>query len=348
MISEWQEFLAANKAELNKDRVASAPHTQPLFEDINANILCDLSEVGLIGVFGKESADFLQRQLINDVSQVTPTHSQLNAYCNPKGRMLAIFRIFMRDDIFYLRIPVGVLRPTLERLRMFVLRAEVTLEDVSDRLVRIGLAGPTAEDLLSAMVDKVPSEPDDCISQNGVTMLRVPGPHPRFELYGEVDAMKPVWATLDCNTRTVDTSVWSLLDIFAGIPTVLEQTVEAFVPQMTNLDLIGGVSFDKGCYPGQEIVARTHYLGKVKRRMFRCHANTDHTPLPGTVVNASAQPQGPALGTIVDAQPNPKGGVEALAVLQLADLETGVLRLDGADKPPIEIKALPYEVFTST
>lgn len=347
MMPEWRKFLQAAEADLDKDRAEGCLHTQPHAEEINANVLCDLSELGLIGAFGEENAGFLQRQLINDVSQVNATHSQLNAYCNPKGRMLAIFRVFKRDDKFYLRLPQEVLTITLKRLRMYVLRTKVTLEDASDELVRIGLAGPNTEDLLASLVDKIPSRPDDCVSQNGLTILRVPGLRPRFELYGDIDAMPSVWSTLRRSAYPVDASAWSLLDIFAGIPTVLEQTVETFVPQMANLDLIGGVSFDKGCYPGQEIIARTRYLGKLKRRMFRCHVDTEDTPQPGTVVYSYAHHQRPNVGLIVDAQPHPNGGIEALAVLQLAGAETAELRLDGPDEHPIKLKTLPYKFSIS-
>ena len=343
MNQEWKAFLHNAGAEFDDGRVASFGNPEvELSVATTGEVLCDLSHYGLIAVQGDDAQSFLHAQFTNDLRQVSDTRSQLNAYCSPKGRVLASFRVFRRDGIYYLSLPGELLEPMLKRLRMFVLRARVAMQDAGDALARVGFSGPHAGQRLHDTLGGVPEQVDDALRAQEITVIRVLGSHPRYELYGEPQAMQKVWTALDVHAAPVGAAAWGLLDILAGVPTLSPQTMDEFVPQMINLQLIGGVSFTKGCYPGQEVVARMQYLGKLKRRMYRARIDADTRPLPGEPLYAPLEEAGQDLGKIVAAQPSPDGGWEVLAVVQSAAVASGAVRLGGAEGPRLTFVDLPY------
>jgi folate-binding protein YgfZ len=346
MNTQWQQFLVTQGATIEDDRVvhfASDVQTETQAA-LSGSILCDLSHYGLIRVSGPEAESFLQNQFCNDVRNVTESQSQLNGYCNPKGRALAFFRLFRRGEHYYLRLPQSILQPTLNRLRMFVLMTKVTLEDASDELVRIGFSAPDAEQQLQMVLGNIPVKPDDVHHAGDISVIRVTDTRPRFELYGPVEAIQALWETLAKQATPVGHGGWELLDIQAGIPEVYEDTQEAFVPQMINLQAISALSFKKGCYPGQEIVARMHYLGKLKRRMYLAHVDSDEVPAAGEALFAEGSESAQGVGKVVRAQRNPGGGTELLAVIEIASADQRPLRLKNADGPLLKLEELPYIV----
>ncbi len=349
MKPEWKEFLINAGAEFDDGRVVTFgnPEREKRMST-TGSILCDLSHMGLISAYGDDAETFLQGQSSNDVSQVSGSRSQLSSYCSPKGRMLANFRLFKRGETYYLRMPRELIEPVLQRLRMFVLMSKVTLEDADDALVRFGFSGPEAEAELSQALGTPPADDDAVVQIGEVTVIRIPGPHPRFELYGELEPMKKLWDKLNVHAAPVGASPWALLDILAGIPTVYSQTSEAFVPQMANMELVNGVSFKKGCYPGQEVVARMQYLGKLKRRMYRLHMDSNEAPKPGDDLFDANDESEQSAGKIVDAQPHPDGGIAALAVVQIASAEAGRLHLGSRQGLALAIEALPYPLEVKT
>jgi hypothetical protein len=141
--------------------------------------------------------------------------------------------------------------------------------------------------------------------------------------------------------------VWDWLDIMAGIPGVHPETSDAFVPQMANLEIVGGVNFKKGCYPGQEIVARMQYLGKLKQRMYRARFEGNTQPHPGDSIFAPDFP-GQSAGTVVAAQPAPDNGFDLLAVIQISSAEAGELHLGSETGPKLSLQNLPYPVAPAT
>ena len=345
MKTEWQNFLQDAGAEIENNRVISFGNPEREQRVLHSGlIICDLSHFGLIAAYGEDAADFLQGQLTNDIRDVSTQHSQLSAACTPKGRMLANFRIFKRDETFYLRLPASLLESILKRLKMFTLMSKVTLEDASQALVRIGVSGPSADEHLGDMISDLPQADDDSCQCNGYTIIRVAGIHPRYEIYGELDDMQKLWNHLDVHGAPVGAAAWSMLDILAGIPNIYPETTEAFVPQMLNMQAINGVNFQKGCYTGQEVVARMQYLGKAKRRMFHIQFNTSETVKPGDRLYAADSTSGQGPGTIVDAQANADGSYEALAVINIADTEKPGLKLHDENGADIVIKELPYKV----
>ncbi len=310
-------------------------------------VIADLAHTGLIAVRGPDAATFLQNQFSNDVREVSQQHSQMSAYCNPKGRILACFRIFMHDETYYLRMPRELIDAILKRLRMFVLRAKVTLEDASDTLVHIGIASPHGATELKDILGSLPENIDDAVYSNRLTVIRLPGAQPRFEIIGEFAAAKDVWNKLGAHAIPVGAGVWDLLDIRAGIPTVYTATSEAFVPQMVNLHLINGVSFKKGCYPGQEIVARMHYLGTLKRRMYLAHILSDTAPQPGDALYGADTENTQGIGAIVTAQPAPEGGFDVLAVVEIKAAEHSSVHLQNVGGATLAFRELPYPLSFS-
>lgn len=298
----------------------------------------DLSHFGLIKASGEDTRTFLQGQLTNDIREVSPELTQLSSYCSPKGRMLGSFLIFQRGDELYLQLPMERLDATLKRLSMFVLRSKVTLENVSETYARIGLAGDCAAGLLPF----APSDDKASETRDDLTIIRLPGDRPRFELIAPIDKMTAIWMELADQAEQVGADFWALMDIRAGMPTVFEDTVEAFVPQMANMQLIGGVSFTKGCYTGQEVVARMQYLGKLKRRMYRLRIDAAERPTPGAELFSPASASGQGAGRIVDAAPAPEGGYEALAVLEVGVADAGDIHLGASDGPALTLLDLPY------
>lgn len=343
MNADWKRHLADAGAIRDEDgRVLHFGDAAAELRHADDLVLADLSHLAVVAVRGEDSLDFLQGQFTNDVRRVDATHSQLAAWCNPKGRMLAALRIFRRAGELHLLLEGSLLEPTLKRLRMYVLRSKVSLEDASEALPGFGLSGPGADSHLAELLGSAPAAPDGALEHEALTVLRLPGPHPRFSIHGPVATLAPLWSRLrEAGARPVGTQVWALQDIRAGQPSIHPATQEAFVPQMVNLEVIDGVNFKKGCYTGQEVVARMHYLGKPKRRMFRARAQTGEVPPPGTEIHAVGEDQ--SAGKVVDAQAAPEAGVELLAVLQLSAVEGGTeLRLGGPDGPRLELLELPY------
>ncbi|MBN4079225.1 folate-binding protein YgfZ [Beggiatoa alba] len=348
----WTEFLTSQTAHWQDGRVThfgdDASHVLDekraalaTLTNGDTHILCDLSHYSLLSATGADAQNFLQNQFCNDVHNVSPTQSQLNAYCTPKGRILAFFRLFQREDCYYLRLPQEILEPTLKRLRMYVMMSKVTLEDVSDTLMRIGFAGPDAQQRLSHWLDAVPTVADTVTQSNGLSIVCVQ-PGTRFEIIGEATNLIPLWGNLSAQATPVGDGSWELLEIHAAIPEVLADTQEAFVPQMINLQGINALSFKKGCYPGQEIVARMHYLGKLKRRMFIAHTDDEATVTPGNALFAEGSTSGQGVGKVVRAQSNPEGGTDLLAVIEISSAEERTLRLHDTDGALLKLLELPY------
>jgi folate-binding protein YgfZ len=345
--AEWRAFLARAGAVFEDDRVLH--YGNPEVERRNTaigDILTDLSHLAVLRAEGADAQSFLQGQLSNDINLVNETRAQLSSYCNAKGRMFAIFLIFRRpDNAYYLQLPAALAEPMLKRLRMFILRAKVKLEFADSGLGRIGLSGPNAETLLKNALGKTPVDIYDSFTNDDVTVVRLPGPHARFEMHASLTRLMSLWQSLSAKATPVGAGPWFWLDIMAGIPVILPGTVEEFVPQMANLELVGGVSFTKGCYPGQEIVARMHYLGRLKHRMFRAHVECLLPPQPGTPVYAPDLP-GQSTGHVLDAQPSPQGGYDLLAVVHISSKEAGELHLAVSDGPRLALEKLPYSFST--
>lgn len=307
-------------------------------------VVVELSELGLVQATGEDTLSFLQGQLSCDVRKIQPEQAQYGCYCSPKGRILANFIAWSDDrgqDVF-LQMPRSILEGIRKRLSMFVLRAKVKLLDPSAELIRLGIAGEQARKLLTEVLPTLtlPELPLGVAYGPGMTILCL-APN-RFELIATPEQGAHLKTMLTQQVPVVSFMSWQWLDIQAGLPTIFAETQEQFIPQMVNMDLIGGISFQKGCYPGQEIVARTQYLGKLKRRMVRVHIDSERPILPGDSLY-SIKLGDQACGMIVNATPSPVQGWDALAVIQLDVLEDGnTIHWKSLEGAPLNCLPLPY------
>lgn len=309
-----------------------------LLATASGNILTDLSHLGLLEVSGEDAVTFLQGQLTNDVKQLNGSNSHYSGYCTAKGRLLALFLAFSHGDHIHLQLNGALTEAILKRLKMFVLRSKVRIEDASSRIIRIGLSGPDTPALLSKVFAQVPAEAHELVSMDNSAVIRLPGAAPRFVAYTSPEHAPEMWARFAQTCKPVGAPCWDWLEIQAGIPDITPATQEQFVPQMVNLDLLGGISFKKGCYTGQEIVARTHYLGKVKRRTYAAHVARDQMPQPGNPVfgKESTEP----VGQVVLAAASPAGGYDLLTEIRQESAEAGPISLNGVAGPVLTLVPL--------
>jgi folate-binding protein YgfZ len=341
MTSGWPEFLSARGATFDDGVVRDFGDLRGELETAaTGGVIADLSHLGLLGVTGADAEAFLQGQLSCDVGQLAADASTFGSYCSAKGRMLASFLLWREPHGYTLLLSRTLVSAIEKRLRQFVLRAQVTIADPGASRVLIGAAGNAAEDVLRASIGAIPARIHAVAHGDGVTVVRLPAN--RFVIAAASDRAGALWSTLSGGLRPVGTPCWEWLDIVAGMPLVTARTQDELVPQMANLELIGGVSFEKGCYPGQEVVARTQYRGKSKRRMFLARVE-GIAPAPGDPLY-SEDLGDQASGAIVNAAPAPGGGFDVLAVVPTASAASSTVRIGSPDGAPLRFRPLPYAV----
>ena len=310
-------------------------------------IVCDLAPLAVLAIDGADAASFLQGQLSSDVVGLGPGACQYTSYNSPSGRMLANFVLWRagpsEGDGFRALLPADIAAAVRKRLAMYVLRSKVTVTDISTTLVRCGVGGPAAAAAVGAALGAAPP-PFGVVRTEDVTVLGVPGP--RFVVLAGIDRAGAVATALGGSAGPAGFAVWQWLTIRAGVPVITAATQDKFIAQTANWDLLGGVNFRKGCYTGQEIIARSQYLGRLKERLFVFRA-------PATAIAAGDRLYSPvfgdqACGTVVNAAPGPGGDIELLAVLQLAAADSGDVRLGTPDGARLAPLALPYEVPAAT
>jgi hypothetical protein len=302
-----------------------------------------LPQFGVIEANGDDAATFLHGQLTNDIQHLEVAGARLAGYCSAKGRLLASFLTWRTGDAIRLLVSKDVQAAVQKRLSMFVLRAKAKLTDASDALLVVGLAGDVRR-ALATQFEALPDGVHVSIDGPSGTLIRVPDAAGRLRYLwiGPKAAVEAGLASLDGALRRVPPAVWDWLDIRAGEPRITQPASEQFVPQMVNYDVLGGVNFRKGCYPGQEVVARSQYRGTIKRRTSLASVAVDlAAAAPGAELFHSDDPGQPC-GMIVNAAAAPDGGVDLLAELKLAALESGTVHLGAADGPVLRILPLPY------
>jgi tRNA-modifying protein YgfZ len=343
MIESWESFLAQQGARIGQDAVLEFGDPKAERESAaKATVMADLSQLGVLAFSGEEASTFLQNQLTNDVRSLHPDTAQLSGFCSPKGRLLANFLMWRNGPDYCLQLSGDLKEAVLKRLNMFILRAKVQSRDASNETVRVVVAGPSAEAAVHAATGLMPG--DAMTVAHNAQGLVVRLARDKFVLSLMPEIAQTIWDALRSTARPVGAPVWDWLRLSHGIPMITTGTVDQFVPQMVNFDLINSVSFKKGCYPGQEIVARTHYLGKLKRRMYLVHLDGDIAPTPGDNLYTTEMGD-QASGTVVNAAPAPTGGFDLLAVAQIESMRSDQpLHWRSVDGPVLTINPLPYSL----
>src|SRR5512134_2375969 len=293
----------------------------------------ELAQYGLLSCTGDEARAFLHAQLTSDIAGLGTDAARRAGWCSAKGRLLATFLVIPHGSGFLLQLARDLAAPVAKRLAMFILRAKVKLADVSSEWTQLGIWGPSAAERLDALGLRAPGA-DLGVAQgaDGGVVVRLAAQ--RFLVSVPAARRQQFLGALTGE----GSEAWTLEEIHAGWPMVVLATQDLFVPQMVSLERLGAVDFRKGCYPGQEIVARTQYRGVLKRRMVR--ARVAAAAAPAADVFAEDMP-GQASGSVVSAAPLPEGGSELLAVVQISSLESGsALRLGTPDGQRLELLPL--------
>jgi len=295
------------------------PETTPL-----ANTPIPLHKLAVVRVAGADRVNFLQGQLTQDVTALSPTRSLLAGWASAKGRLLVVTQLIDWCDAIWLPVNTELAEPITNRLRMFVLRAEVSVE-ISENLV-LGAFD-------DALPEGMPDQPGATRSDDNACATRLIGDPTRSLLLTKKSS------ALFTQTASEDRqAAWALADVQTGLPAIFPETSETFVPQMLNLDILNGISFTKGCYVGQEIVARTQNLGRIKRRMFRLRCDSAPQLNPGSLIYGPDTSTGRVVSCAADA-----GETELLAVIPI-NQRNATFYADKAASIPLRMMPLPYDL----
>ncbi len=341
-MTTWIDYLTSQGARHSATEPAHVPDfgSTLTVSDLAAGFVAIVGGQGLIAVTGDDAASFLHNQLTNDVQHLGLDQARLAGYCTPKGRLQASFLMWRDAQSVYLQLP-RELQPALQkRLSMFVLRAKAKLSDATPEAV-VGFGGARATAVLESMFGTLPAAPYGKIDHALGTLVRLADAFgaPRYQWLTSARQAQDAWPALSAALVKGGDDAWRLAAIHAGVPEITLKTQEQFVPQMVNFELLGGVNFKKGCYPGQEIVARSQYLGKLKRRT--ALAAIGAPAQAGDEVFSSSDPEQPC-GMVVNAAPNGAGGVDALVEMKLAAIEQGEVHLGSAGGSALRFQPMPY------
>ena len=299
---------------------------------------CTLNHEGILAVIGNDASKFLQGQLTCNLNYLSETRSSLGARCTQKGRMQSSFRIVLQDNGCLLAMARELVEPQLADLKKYAVFSKSKLTDDSANWVRFGLVN--ADSVLQSLGLDLPAETDSVARASDLIAIRASVG--RAELWAPVEQTESLVQHLKAQLPEADLNQWLLGQVRAGIGQVMAQTRELFIPQMINLQAVGGVSFKKGCYTGQEIVARMQYLGKLKRHLYRLSLEAGHAaPAPGTPLFTPSHAS--SVGEVVLAA-NAENGVELLAVLTSDAAQAGDIHLGDLQGPGLSLLELPYQL----
>ena len=327
--------ISVDKKNIAPQKTGAAPASDTIQRALpavrEAAVACPLVDYEFLRIQGEEAQSFLQSQLTNDVLQCTPQRAQFGGYCSPQGRLLANFLLLCAPEGYLIHLPSAMASSLADRLRKFVLRARVKIDGAND-LRAMGLAGPAAGEHMDKLLGVAPICTLEVVWRDQNLGVRLP--NDLFLVAGPADTVARHRELAANEIVPADTQCWDWLQIHAGIPWILPPTRDHFIPQMIGLDAIGGVSFQKGCYPGQEIVARSQYLGHVKRRLWA--GSAEAAAAAGDALFAAKQ----SCGMVLNVAPAPQAGWDLLAVVQ-ESLAGQVLHLRSGDGARVHPRPLP-------
>jgi tRNA-modifying protein YgfZ len=328
MNQRWKNFLLESHAVFESDRhivfssAAEESHRQ----------IYPLIGFDVLRISGKDAAKFLQGQMTLNINDIRESQGGFGAFCNPKGRVITTFLLVKHNDGFLVIMPTELQASVKKRLQMYILRSDVQISECSDEYCLIGVRYLDDSIISNAPLFTANQQ------ENGIIAISLP--KNRNLVIAETEKSFSYWSERVSKQQFQpgNSDVWRYLDIISGIPWINTQTSEEFIPQMLNLDKLGGISFNKGCYTGQEIVARTHYLGKAKREMFLAESIMPGSPEPNLAIIDDADTE-VVVGRVIQAQ-NQKNICTMLIVLQLSDSSIHNLKLNNSDKNKISLLTL--------
>lgn len=334
MQDTWQAFLKEQGATIADNGAIEFNNAD--IDITKTALVSPLSGFSLLAVTGNDRHAFLHGQFINDLNLIEEPKAQLSAWCNPKGQVITNF-IIINTGISYLLIFKQDLKEFVQkRLSMFVMRSNVTIEDLTEISPLVGLANIND---LSTLGSDIPTNAGEVHAVDGLVITCHPDNSGRYLVTGSIEALTKKLPEL--NKALSNSSVWEFLDILAGLPWITSTTQEQFIPQMLNLDALNGLSYQKGCYPGQEVIARLHYRGEVKKRLQLI--KSDHELNIGD--NLYQKQSENNVGTIINSASHPNGSHYGLAIIALDKLNETLFSDTKANKEIIIIE-LPYSIDT--
>lgn len=319
------------------------------------NGVAKLSHLGVIRAVGEEAVKFLQGQLTQDVALLGLNEARLAAFCSAKGRMQASFIVFKRPSDIDTTLPPeillicshDILAPTLKRLSMFVMRAKVKLTDATADFALYGLVGSALQNTINTIASQATNMPS--IAEFKPYLKIDTGFSNLISLYPAFGQPRGLWVAPAGEPapagESLSNELWAWGEVHSGIATITAPIVEAFVPQMLNYESVGGVNFKKGCYPGQEVVARSQFRGTLKRRAYLVDIDdTNAQAVVGQEVFHDSDAEQPC-GAVAQVAANPDGGTSAIVSMQVSAIADGKLTLGSASGPEINLLALPYALL---
>jgi hypothetical protein len=327
LTTQWQQYLETQTPDNN-----STDLNMPLAQ----SILVSITPSGVLSLSGDDAMRFLQGQTTCDVRDINASTSTLGAFCTPKGRVFANFRALQIGGAFYLRMNESIVESARLTLDKYIRFFKATMTNESNKWIGFGVAGQTVEIILKKQFANTPETINTVAEIKSGVIVRLPHHEPRFEIWlNDLTTAIDCWNTLSSALKISPSSVWDTLNIRAGLAMITPETIEAFTPHMINYQAVGGISFTKGCYTGQEIVARTHYLGKLKKHLYRLSIASDQLPALGGSVTQNDQ----NVGEVVNAVMVNSNTIELLAVIQQQAIDEGQLFIN---ESPAEVLTLPY------
>jgi hypothetical protein len=341
-MGDWLKSVLSQAFSLNQAGLILPDIGEDLTQQAQRAFITLLPRLGVLHIEGPDAGKFLQGQLSCDLGDISAIRGGRGLHCTPKGRVVASFLLLRSSEQGYdCVLPASALPLLQQALAKYIVFSKAALTDTSDQYGLIGLHGAAAEPVIESYFGTVPTAPLQQVIHAGALCLRLDGQQPRYQLLLPQIEAATFWRSAAGLLQAADTGAWDLLNIRAGIADIEAGTSELFIPQMLNYDKLGAISFNKGCYTGQEVVARAHYKGAVKRRMqgFRCAAAA--LPAPGSPVQVA----GKNSGTVVAAVDTGKGLIEGLVVVAEEPIQAALLESQYRSSP-LELTPLHYAEAT--
>lgn len=344
-LSEWHTALCEQGANTQQHPTIDFSHITPNNTPLPEQGIVINSDLALLEIQGTDAMKFLQGQVSSDLRHLTLEDSQLSSYNSPKGRIMTLMRILKRaENHFFIILPVELKDFILKRMSMFIMRSDVKINDISEQWAIWGhFNNDSSEKGLTKFFKDLPVAINKVSQQSSTTIVSIGNMSERYLFLTPAEDINSLWVSVAKDYKPVSYLFWHLLDIRDGIPSVVESSSEAFVAQMVNMQLLGGVSFKKGCYTGQEVIARMQHLGTLKRQMYHAKVKCNHQPIPGDAIGSEHSKSGQGAGKVVSVVAIDHSEYEILAVLEISSIIAGPLYLEKDHDAILNIIPLPYE-----